>query len=191
MEVEVQDANGILRKAALFFVSAGQVNFLVPEGTSAGPARFTVVGEDGARSATTVTEVRAVAPALFSANATGAGAAAALAVRVENDGRQVNVPVFHCSGPGFCFTQPIGVSDSRPVYLSFFGTGIRNRGSLAGVTVSVGGQRVPVVYAGQQGQYAGLDQVNVRLPASLRGGEQDVVLTVDGSTANTVRIRIQ
>ena len=35
-------------------------------------------------------------------------------------------------------------------------------------------------------RYFGLDQVNVKLPKSLRGrGEVDVVLTVDGVAANT------
>jgi len=37
------------------------------------------------------------------------------------------------------------------------------------VTCSVGGTAVPVLYAGVQGAYAGLDQINVRLPSSLSG----------------------
>jgi uncharacterized protein (TIGR03437 family) len=49
----------------------------------------------------------------------------------------------------------------------------------------------PVEYAGEQGA-AGLDQVNVVLPRSLAGrGEVDVVLTVEGQAANTVRVNIQ
>jgi len=51
---------------------------------------------------------------------------------------------------------------------------------------------VPVVFAGPQGQFTGLDQINVQLPASLAGkGEVDVVLTVDGVVANTVRANLQ
>jgi uncharacterized protein (TIGR03437 family) len=51
---------------------------------------------------------------------------------------------------------------------------------------------VPVLYAGSQPSYAGLDQVNVSLSLSLRGsGESNVVLTVDGQTSNTVTINIQ
>jgi uncharacterized protein (TIGR03437 family) len=42
-----------------------------------------------------------------------------------------------------------------------------------------------------QGQYAGLDQVNVLLPGSLRGrGDVDVVMVVDGKPANIVTIRV-
>ena len=42
-----------------------------------------------------------------------------------------------------------------------------------------------------QGQYAGLDQVNVLLPGALRGhGDVNVALVVDGNAANIVTIRI-
>jgi uncharacterized protein (TIGR03437 family) len=51
---------------------------------------------------------------------------------------------------------------------------------------------VPVLYAGAQNVYPGLDQVNVQLSGSLRGlGTADLILTVDGQAANTVRIAIQ
>jgi uncharacterized protein (TIGR03437 family) len=49
-----------------------------------------------------------------------------------------------------------------------------------------------VQYAGQQGYYVGLDQVNVLLPRTLAGkGLVDVVMTVDGKTANTVTVQIR
>ncbi|NOT61599.1 MAG: hypothetical protein HOP19_15385, partial [Acidobacteria bacterium] len=48
---------------------------------------------------------------------------------------------------------------------------------------------VPVLFAGPQGGYAGLDQINVPIPATLRGaGEIDINLTVDGRAANPVRV---
>ncbi|MGH9843418.1 MAG: hypothetical protein ACREEM_32170 [Blastocatellia bacterium] len=38
----------------------------------------------------------------------------------------------------------------------------------------------------------GLDQVNVRLARSLAArGEADVILTIDGKMANTVRVNVQ
>jgi hypothetical protein len=55
----------------------------------------------------------------------------------------------------------------------------------------IGGLEAPVLYAGAQGDYAGLDQLNVALPPSLIGrGEVDVVLAVGDSVANQVRINI-
>jgi len=76
------------------------------------------------------------------------------------------------------------------VYLVLFGTGIRGRSSLAAVSATVGGVAVPVVFAGDSGQFVGLDQVNIGpLPRSLKGaGQAIVLLTVDGNTANTVTV---
>jgi uncharacterized protein (TIGR03437 family) len=48
-----------------------------------------------------------------------------------------------------------------------------------------------VLFAGDAPGFVGLDQANVRLSRSLIGrGEVDVVLVVDGKTANNVRIAV-
>ena len=49
-----------------------------------------------------------------------------------------------------------------------------------------------MVFAGPQSQFVGLDQVNVIIPASLRGrGTLDVRVSAAGSTSNAVSIAIQ
>jgi uncharacterized protein (TIGR03437 family) len=46
-----------------------------------------------------------------------------------------------------------------------------------------------VTYAGTQGVFIGLDQVNVQLPASLAGrGDVPIILSVAGKQANTARM---
>jgi hypothetical protein len=71
-----------------------------------------------------------------------------------------------------------------------YGTGVRGRSSLAAVTCAIAGVEVPVLYAGPQGVYPGLDQVNVALPSSLAGaGQTTVVLTVDGVRASPLPIQ--
>ena len=78
------------------------------------------------------------------------------------------------------------------VYLILFGTGIRHVSSMSAVSVTVGGQAGQVTYAGAQGSYQGLDQVNVLLPHSLAGsGSVPVALTAAGVAANTVTVDIQ
>ena len=54
----------------------------------------------------------------------------------------------------------------------------------------IGDREVPVLFAGAQGGFAGLDQVNIGpLPRSLAGaGEINVVVTAAGTTSNTVTI---
>jgi uncharacterized protein (TIGR03437 family) len=184
VSVTVQDSAGTPHAAAIYYVSAGQINFVVPSDAAAGLASVTV-HNPGSPDLTTSGNIGAVAPALFTADASGSGVAAALA------GSTTLAPIFSCSASG-CAAVPIALSVSAPVYLTLYGTGIRNRSSLAGVTCTIGGISVPVQYAGAQPQFAGLDQVNVVLPATLRGaGQRDLALTVDGQVANTVQVSIQ
>jgi uncharacterized protein (TIGR03437 family) len=79
---------------------------------------------------------------------------------------------------------------AQQVFLVLYGTGIAGRSSLANVSVSVGGSSLPVAYAGLEGE-AGLDQVNVLLPASLAGtGKAAISVIVDGVVSNTAYIEI-
>ena len=58
--------------------------------------------------------------------------------------------------------------------------------------VTIGGIDVPVTYAGIQPTFVGLDQINVQLSRSLAGkGEVDMVVTVDGKTANTAMVSVK
>ncbi len=188
--VKVIDSAGIERAAPLHFVAPGQINFLVPAGTKPGSATIKVTTLGG--SASMPLQVEAVAPGLFSANSDGAGVAAALAQRYTTAGAQSPQYVFEYSAAsGRHVAVPIdlgGTSDQ--VILLLYGTGIRGLGSA--VTAAIGGQPAEVLGAAAQGQYAGLDQVNVRLPRALAGrGEVPVELTVDGKKANTLTVSIR
>jgi uncharacterized protein (TIGR03437 family) len=60
------------------------------------------------------------------------------------------------------------------------------------VTATIGGVAAPVVFAGRQSQFVGLDQVNMIIPASLRGrGTLDVRVSAAGATSNVVSVAIQ
>ncbi|HKQ78679.1 MAG TPA: hypothetical protein VJ810_33585, partial [Blastocatellia bacterium] len=64
--------------------------------------------------------------------------------------------------------------------------------SLSAVSASIGGTNAQVLFAGAQGDFAGLDQTNIAIPRSLAGrGDVDLVFSVDGKTANTVTINIK
>lgn len=53
-------------------------------------------------------------------------------------------------------------------------------------------QAIPVIFAGAQPAFPGLDHVNLLLPASLKGtGTVNVNLTVDGMTSNTAALTFQ
>jgi uncharacterized protein (TIGR03437 family) len=108
------------------------------------------------------------------------------------DGRQQGQTVYSVNGAGGIVAKPIDLgSDSDLAYLSLFGTGLRAAGT-AGVKVTVGTTDAPVQFAGPQGSFAGLDQVNVLLPHSLKGsGDVTLQLTAAGLQANPVRLTIQ
>jgi uncharacterized protein (TIGR03437 family) len=191
--VSVTDAAGVSRPADLYFVSAGQINLVVPDATGPGPAVFTVTNPDGVQSRSTV-EIASVSPAFYTMNQTGKGVVAGYVQVVPASGPSTSEPVYSCPGGGAtCTTIPIDVSNSSDQYfLVMFGTGFRGRSALDQVSVMIGSQSVPVLYAGAQGEYEGFDQVNVQLPSSLAGaGVVNVVATVDGVQANPVQIQLQ
>lgn len=188
--VRVRDAANVERLAPLFFVSATQVNYLVPEGTSLGQALVTVLAGDGATSQAVV-RVDAVAPGLFTADATGAGLAAANVLRVKLDGTLIyeSVARFDTTQNRFVAIPIDFGADSDQLFLLLYGTGFRNRSALSAVSVKIGGADAEVLYAGAQGSLAGLDQINARLPRSLAGrGDVDVVVTIDDKVVNTAKV---
>jgi uncharacterized protein (TIGR03437 family) len=178
IRLHVRDGLGTDRLAQLLFVSPTQVNFLVPDATAEGLAALNI--DDGHFpfvEGLRATVIQMLAPAFFSADGTGTGAAAATAVRVLPDGTQIPIPVFTCSN-GRCSTVPIDLSRG-PVYLSLYGTGFRHRSANANGVPIAGCQiqdRTPLAtYAGPQGQIPGLDQLNLLLPHVFGAGETDVV----------------
>lgn len=189
--VKVIDSTGAERPAALFFVSPGQVNFLVPAGTRTGPAAVAITNADGRVSSGSV-PVEPVAPGLFSADGSGRGPAAAWVTTVCADRSQSVRLAARCgAGSEGCTAEPVDMRPSEQTILSLFGTGIRGRTSQSAVRATIGGQASEVLFAGAQGSFAGLDQVNVRVPNALAGrGEVSVALTIDGKASNTVTIHV-
>jgi len=138
--------------------------------------------------------IGAVAPGLFAANSNGLGVAAAIALRIKLDGTQIVEQVAEFSqGQNQFVALPIdpGPAGDR-LFLILFGTGWRNRTSLATVNLRVGGINTPVSFASAQGDFAGLDQINAELPRSLAGrGDVEITLTVENKQANVVRMSVR
>jgi uncharacterized protein (TIGR03437 family) len=191
--VMITDSAGATKSAQLNYVSPTQINFLVPKGLASGAAIVNITTSAG-KKASFPTSVTPVSPALFTADASGKGAPAALALRFTSGSPAEVLPVFGCTGsPVTCAATPIDLGPpSAGVYLELFGTGIRGRSSLSSVTVFINGLTLPVSFAGAQADFAGLDQVNVLLDRSLMGkGILTLQLTVDGVPANPVAIQIK
>ncbi len=190
--VKVRDSVGVERSSSLFFVSPEQINFLIPAGTAVGAANITVTNGLGGTATGTIS-IAAVAPGLFTANSNGVGVAAAVALRIRADGSQSFEPVSRFDAALNRYVSvPVALGPATDqIFLLFYGTGLRNRSALSGVTATIGGTNSEVSFAGAQPDFVGLDQINVRVARSLAGrGEVDVVLTADGRPANIVQINI-
>ena len=175
--VTVTDTAGVARPAALYLVSPDQINFVIPAATAPGAATVTVTNVNPIASAAAVVPIRitiaSVAPGLFSA---------VQILRVRADGSQAVETVS---------TAPIQLG-ADPVYLILYGTGVRNRSSLANVTATIGGRNVPAAYAGPQPDFPGLDQLDVLVPPTLNGaGKVPVTITADGQVSNVIMLTFQ
>ncbi len=164
--VSITDSEGAEHDARLYFASRTQTNLLVPAGVAIGPATLTVRRTSGAEHQAPV-EVAAVSPGLFEP---------ATFVIVRADGTRETGVV----------EGPLVTGEGDEVFLTLFGTGLRNA---VAVSASVGAINAPVLFAGEQGQFEGLDQVNLGpLPEEALPllGEAPIGLTVDG--AETVSV---
>ncbi len=118
----------------------------------------------------------------------------ATVLRVKADGSQIYESIAQFNAVTSRFELlPIDLgAETDQLFLIAFGTGFRNRSALAAATATIGGANAEVAFAGAQGNLVGVDQANIRIPRSLAGrGNVDVVLRVDGKTANTVTLNVR
>jgi uncharacterized protein (TIGR03437 family) len=190
--VKVRDSEGVERDAPLFFVSPGQINYLVPAGTSVGMAGVAVFNGSSVVANGTI-PITSTAPGLFTANADGEGVPAAVLLRVRGDAQIVEPLARYDEEQKRIVPVPIDLGpESDHVFLILFGTGFRSADSQTAVTVMIGEERAEVLFAGATSGFAGLDQANVLLPRSLAGkGEVSIQLAADNRAANAVTINVR
>jgi uncharacterized protein (TIGR03437 family) len=179
------DANGGVFPVPLYFVSPNLVNCVIPTGVAAGVA--TVALNNGGSTFTGTALISPVAPGLYTANMAGQGPAAAQTVNTQG----VYSNTFQCGSAPGCTLVPINVNVASPPSLILYGTGIRGAAQ-SSVTVRIGNVDLAAAYAGPQGTSAGLDQVNVALPSSLKGrGQLVVTVTTNGQATNMGQLAFQ
>ncbi|MEP7366545.1 MAG: hypothetical protein ABI972_25085 [Acidobacteriota bacterium] len=192
--VTVRDSKGVNLPAPVYFVSPAQINFLIPANAAVGTAQIFVNTAEGTSATSQRVEVRAVAPGLFTASSGGSGVVAGFGERLLRTGERESIPLFLYNESTRTFQNlplDLGAPD-EPLYLVLYGTGFRNRSSLDRVLVTLRGLSIPVQYAGAQGAFAGLDQLNIGpLPPELRGaGPLAFTVEVDGEISNRVTVDI-
>ncbi|MEP7274002.1 MAG: IPT/TIG domain-containing protein, partial [Acidobacteriota bacterium] len=185
------EVNG--RPAQLLFVSPAQINFVVPTQTETGIATVIVFNGVSSVANGTVSAVP-ISSGVFTANSDGQGVAAALAFRVRADSSTQYDPVavFDPNTNRFV-TTPVDLGpEGERVFLVIFASGLRHASDPNGdgnlnetVRVLLGGEELVPTFAGKQGDFVGLDQINVELPRSLIGrGDLSFAIAIDGAAAS-------
>jgi uncharacterized protein (TIGR03437 family) len=194
--VTIRDSANVERLAPLFFVSPAQVNYAVPAETALGQATVEVRSGDGTISRGTLT-VRAVAPAVFTANSNGRGVPAANLLRVRANGEQIfeSLAEFDAAENRFK-TKPIDLGpEGERVFLILYLTGLRraadpnNDGNLnESFRLLVGGVQSTPLFVGALQSFVGLEQINsAEIPRSLSGrGRVNVAVAALGFSASNL-----
>jgi uncharacterized protein (TIGR03437 family) len=189
----VTDATGTTRAAQLSYVSPGQINYLIPAATAPGFATVSI-STNGNVTATGQIEIAPAAPSVFTINP--GNLAAVTVLRVSQNGARTFESIFQTDQNGVIAAIPIDLGAATDtVYVSLYGTGIRNVSSASAVSAILNWEfSAPVTYAGPQGTFEGVDQVNIQLPKALgflAPGAVVLQLTVDGQPSNQVDLLIQ
>jgi uncharacterized protein (TIGR03437 family) len=187
--VSLEDSSGKTHAAPLFFVSPGQVNFLLPGEAAAGAAKLTV--RNGAETVAAGTlQVAAVSPGIFTAAGSGRGVPAAESLSVAPDGTRTAGLVFNPQT-----LAPVAL-DPRAggLYVILYGTGFRRAAVVRAdlVRAALGTRTVPVLGVSPTPGFFGLDQIAIGpIPADVPPGVSDLRISADGSDANQVSLSFQ
>jgi len=168
--------------AQLIYASPAQINFLVPDSIATGTHKISV----GTSSGDVI--ILPASPGLFTTQTREGDSPLGSLVHVSGSGEQSARPLVNCAGGSQCSAQPITFApDTKEVILVLYGTGMRAAHSAHSCTVA--NTPLDILYLGAQGEFPGLDQINVRIPDTLRGiGSAQLEVTVDGRKSNAVRL---
>jgi uncharacterized protein (TIGR03437 family) len=174
------------KPAPLYFVSASQINLLVPFATT-GPTATIVVQNGGVNSNTVTVPVAATAPGVYTLDQSGSGSGAILhidyslvnAAKPAVGGETVLV---YLTGLG---TVTPGLTDGTAGIITTLYT------ADADVVVYVGGQQATVLFKGLAPGYPGLYQLNVTLPQYLPSGPLPLAIQTPTAFHDQVDIWVQ
>lgn len=179
LPVTLSDAQVTLSGSALglLYVSPQQINAVLPD-SAGGFSTLTVTNSTGSSSVNLIVE--SAHPAIFTANATGSGAAAA-----------------------FDFNTGMPPSAASPLragdFLELFVTGLGATTLQDGLqvanqapTVSISGVNCPVTFAGAAPGFAGLDQINCQVPSGLAlNPAAPLIVSSGGRASNVATLSVQ
>jgi uncharacterized protein (TIGR03437 family) len=166
--------------APLIYVSATQINAIVPYDAGSFAIVSVNVDRSGALSSPLALTVADTAPGIFSANQTGNGQGAIL--NENNSPNSLSNPAPRGSIVSIYMTGEGALSPAVATG-SISGPSLPLPKPLAPVTATIGGQPADISYAGEAPTLvSGVLQVNAKIPENISSGNQIVVVTIGNNT---------
>jgi virginiamycin B lyase len=173
----------------LLFVSPKQINAVVPYGLTGGTPYQAVARHGSSLSLPQQIPVAAADPAFFTTNQTGQGQGhiyvepGNILAGSSTPATAGDVLTMYCTGLG-AVTQPVTAGSAAPSQPLAYTAGT--------VSVTIGGQPATVSFAGLAPGFAGLYQINAKVPSGVPTGDQiPVVITVDKINSPYVTIAVK
>ncbi|MBZ5620098.1 MAG: hypothetical protein LAQ69_15440 [Acidobacteriia bacterium] len=165
--------------APLVYVAAQVVSAIVPYEVAGQQTTQMVVVRNGQSTQPATLQVAAAAPAFFTADSSGSGQVAA-----QNEDGTLNGPQNGAPAGSVVALYATGEGQTTPGGVNGRIAGKVVPKPVAPVSVRIGGVDAEIVYAGAAPEaVAGLLQVNVKVPASLKAGANAVAITM-GNTSS-------
>jgi uncharacterized protein (TIGR03437 family) len=161
-----------------------QINFQVPWEVASGPNAKIAVINNGTTSATVSVPVLAAQPGIIYYNAPGGNFGVILHSNFQlADSAHRAVPgetvLIYCTGLGAVSSEPAD------------GAAASGQSTVVKAKVTMGGVNAVVSFSGLAPGFVGLYQVNAIVPSGLASGNQPVVVSVGGSSSNSVLLPVQ
>jgi uncharacterized protein (TIGR03437 family) len=177
------------KQLPLQFVTANQVNAIIPYDVPVNTTQQIIVTNGPAISVPEPVTIAPVQPAVFTGDASGRGAG--IVVGVKTDGTQFVVDADHPVSQGdgaVIYSAGLGPVDP-PVPAGDATSSLSNTKNP--VTVSIGGQDAKVLFAGLAPGFAGLYQVNVIVPGGVTpGNDVPLVISQSGRSSTPVTVAV-
>jgi uncharacterized protein (TIGR03437 family) len=161
-----------------------QINFQVPWEAAGKPSAGVAVDNNGVAGASTPVPVLTAQPAIFNYTSGGNVFGAILHANFQladtgHPAKAGEVVLIYCTGLGAVSSTPAD------------GAAANGQSTTATATATIDGVKAPVSFSGLAPGFAGLNQVNVQVPAGLKPGNQPVVITISGASSKSVLLPVQ
>ena len=166
--------------APLIYVSATQINAIVPYEVAGSSTASAQVSYQGTTTNSVSLNVAATAPALFTADGSGSHGGAIL-----NQDNTLNSAANPAAAGSVVQIFATGEGVTKPASMDGkLQSGSTLPGPVVAVSVTIGGKPATVVYAGTApGGVAGFLQVNAVVPSGLPSGSVPIVLTIGNASS--------